>query len=141
MFRTEVKVAPTDLNLTLEDGVLTLGSCFAEVIGTKLYENKVPVLANPFGTIFNPVSVASLLTAATGKEHYLEQSLVQRDNIWYNYNLHSSISSPNKEKLLELIEQRIAQTTDQLRTSKLLIITLGTAIGYELTETGTVVAN
>lgn len=141
MFRTEVKVAPAELNLTLQDGVVTIGSCFAEVIGTKLYENKAPVLSNPFSTIFNPVSVASLLIAATGKEHTLEHSMVQRDGIWYNYNLHSSISSPDKQKLLKLIDDRITQTANQLQRAKLLIITLGTAIGYELAETGAVVAN
>lgn len=141
MFRTEVKSATTGLHLTLQDGIVTIGSCFAEVIGNKLQNNKVPALVNPFGTIFNPVSVASLLKATTGQAHNLDQSLVQRDGIWYNYNLHSSISSPDKQLLLGLIEQRIAQTTEQLKKAKVLIVTLGTAIGYKLAETGAVVAN
>lgn len=141
MFRTEIKIVPSDLNLTLHDGVVTIGSCFAEVIGTKLKENKAPVLVNPFGTIFNPVSVASLLDACTGQSHFLEHTLLQREGIWYNYNLHSSISSPDKQKLLELMEQRISKTAAHIQTARLLIVTLGTAIGYQLAETGEVVAN
>lgn len=141
MFRTEVKVTPSNLNLTIQDGIVTIGSCFAEVIGNKLQENKVTVLVNPFGTIFNPVSVASLLQASTGITHNLEQSLVQRDSIWYNHNLHSSISSPSKQELHELILQRIRQTSQKLSKASLLIVTLGTAIGYELTNSGELVAN
>lgn len=141
MFRTEVKIAPKDLNLTLQDNIVTIGSCFAQVIGDKLQESKAPVLVNPFGTIFNPVSVALLLEACARKNHDLKHSMVERDSIWYNYNLHSSISSPDKQELLDLIDQHIIRTAEQLKKARLLIVTLGTAIGYKLADTGDVVAN
>ncbi|MER2995974.1 GSCFA domain-containing protein [Pontibacter populi] len=141
MFRTEVTIPASDLNLSLNDKVVTIGSCFAEVIGTKLQDYKADVLVNPFGTIFNPISVCRLLQAVTGEPLNLEQSLVQRDGIWYSYDLHSSLSSPNKDALLQTIAQRIAQTREHLKEAKLLIITFGTAVSYKLTDTGTIVAN
>ncbi|WP_162427482.1 GSCFA domain-containing protein [Pontibacter pudoricolor] len=141
MFRTEVTIPASDLNLSLHDKVVTIGSCFAEVIGTKLKAYKGNVLVNPFGTIFNPISVCRLLQAVTGEPLDLEQSLVQRDGIWYSYDLHSSLSSPSKDELLQLITQRLVQTREQLKEAKLLIITFGTAVSYKLTDTGTIVAN
>jgi hypothetical protein len=141
MFRTEVTIAASDLNLGLHDKVVTIGSCFAEVIGTKLKDYKADVLVNPFGTIFNPLSVCKLLEAVAGEPLSQEQSLVQRDGIWYSYDLHSSLSSPNKDELLQTIEQRIEQTREHLKNAKLLIITFGTAVSYKLTDTGTIVAN
>ncbi|MEJ8758249.1 GSCFA domain-containing protein [Pontibacter sp. H259] len=141
MFRTEVHIPQSGLGLNLHDKIVTIGSCFAEVIGTKLLENKADVLVNPFGTIFNPVSVGKLLQAVAGKSIAIEQSLVLRDGIWYSYDLHSSLSSPNKAELLHQIEHRLQQTKAQLQQAKLLIITFGTAVSYKLTDTGSIVAN
>jgi hypothetical protein len=141
MFRTEVNVPASGLNLNLQDDIVTMGSCFAEVIGSKLRENKARVLVNPFGTIFNPLSVCKLLEAAVDRQHAFEEHLVQHNGIWYAYDLHSSLSSPNQEELLQLIEQQLHKTKEALREAKLLIITLGTAVGYRLHSTGQVVAN
>jgi len=141
MFRTEVQVAPTHLKLSLQDKVLTIGSCFAEVIGTRLQQNKVGVLVNPFGTIFNPLSVCLLLRAAAGAPYDFAQHLVEHSGIWYAYDLHSSLSSLNKEELLHQIDERLQRTKEQLRQAPLLIITLGTALTYKLHTSGKVVAN
>ncbi|MBC5773783.1 GSCFA domain-containing protein [Pontibacter sp. KCTC 32443] len=141
MFRTEVHIPSTGINLQLHDKVVTIGSCFAEVIGTKLREYKADVVINPFGTIFNPISVGRLLQAVAGGPFNLEQNLVLRDGIWYSYDLHSSLSSPDKNELLQLIEARIEQTREHLSQAKLLIITLGTAVSYKLADTGNIVAN
>jgi lysophospholipase L1-like esterase len=141
MFRTEVHIPASGLDLTLEDGIVTIGSCFAEVIGSKLKENKANVLVNPFGTIFNPLSVCRLLKATIGQHHDFEKHLVQHNGIWYAYDLHSSLSSPDRDDLTQLISQRLEQTKQDLQQAKLLIITLGTAVGYRLQSTGEVVAN
>jgi hypothetical protein len=141
MFRTEVHIPPSGLDLTLQDGIATIGSCFAEVIGNKLQENKANVLVNPFGTIFNPLSVCRLLKAAIRQPHDIERQLVQHNGIWYAYDLHSSLSSPSRDELLQLISQRLDQTNQALQQARLLIITLGTAVGYRLQSTGEVVAN
>ncbi|WP_299819093.1 GSCFA domain-containing protein [uncultured Pontibacter sp.] len=141
MFRTEVDVPNTGLNVTLQDKVLTIGSCFAEVIGNKLQQHKVDVLTNPFGTLFNPVSVCQLLNTAAGTPYNFESHLVQHNGIWYAYDLHSSISSPDKNQLLKQIQERLQITDQYLQTANLLIITLGTAVAYKLLENGNVVAN
>lgn len=141
MFRTKVQVSRSTLHLGLQQPVLTVGSCFAEVIGAKLQQYKVDALVNPFGTIFNPVSVSLLLQAAAGKYYAFEEHLVQQNGIWYAYDLHSSLSSPSKEALLQNVQERLQQTNQYLQNASLLIITLGTAIAYRLQESGKLVAN
>ncbi|GAB3537586.1 GSCFA domain-containing protein [Pontibacter brevis] len=141
MFRTELQIPPTDLQLTLQDKVLTIGSCFAEVIGNKLKQNKVDVLVNPFGTIFNPLSVCLLLQSAAGKPYEFEQHLVEQNGIWYAYDLHSSFSSPDKQELLQHVEESLQHTREQLQQASLLIITLGTAVAYKLQDRDKIVAN
>jgi len=141
MFRTEIQVPTANSNLALQDKVITIGSCFADVIGTKLQQSKVDVLVNPFGTIFNPISVCQLLLASCGQTFDFQQHLVQYNGIWYAYDLHSSLSCPDRHELLDQIQQRVQQTKQQLQEAKLLIITLGTAVAYRLKNTGKVVAN
>lgn len=141
MFRTEVQVKQTDLNLTHQHKVLTIGSCFAEVIGQKLLQHNVDVLVNPFGTIFNPVSLSLLLKAAATQVYTFDEHLVEHNGIWYAYDFHSSLSSPSKTQLLDQIYKRLDQTRQQLEKAELLIITLGTAVAYKLKDTGKVVAN
>ncbi|TXK50782.1 GSCFA domain-containing protein [Pontibacter qinzhouensis] len=141
MFRTEVSIKASQLNLPHQSEVVTIGSCFAEVIGQKLLQNKVPALVNPFGTIFNPLSACLLLEIACGKTYDFEQHLVQHNGVWYAYDLHSALSSPSKEELLHIIEQKLQETHDQLQRASLLIMTWGTAVSYRLTATGAVVAN
>ncbi|MHA6249011.1 GSCFA domain-containing protein [Pontibacter sp. CAU 1760] len=141
MFRTELQVPPSEVQLNLQDKVLTIGSCFAEVIGGKLRQNKANVLVNPFGTIFNPVSVCLLLQAAAGIPYNFEEHFVELNGIWYAYDLHSSLSSPSKDDLLRQIEERLNHTRRQLEEASLLIITLGTSVAYKLHSNGSVVAN
>ncbi|QCR21004.1 GSCFA domain-containing protein [Pontibacter sp. SGAir0037] len=141
MFRTEVQVAPSSLNLSLHSNVVTIGSCFADVIGSKLRQNKVEALVNPFGTIFNPLSASLLIAAASGKSYPFEDHLVQHQGIWFAYDLHSSLSSPSKAELLLTIARRVQLTQASLQKADLLILTLGTAVGYKLNSTGDLVAN
>ncbi|MCP2042013.1 GSCFA domain-containing protein [Pontibacter sp. HSC-36F09] len=141
MFRTELHIPASGLDLSLSSGILTIGSCFAEVIGHRLQENKAQVLVNLFGTIFNPLSVGKLLRASIGGSHPIADSLVQHNGIWYGYDLHSSLSSTSRETLLERINERLSLTRHTLQQANLLIITLGTAVGYRLQSSGEVVAN
>ena len=141
MFRTELHVSPGPLSLDLTSGIVTLGSCFAEVIGHKLQESKAQVLVNPFGTIFNPLSLDKLVRAALSGSASIADNLVQHQGIWYAYDLHSSLSSLSRETLLQNLDERLALTRSALQHAKLLIITLGTAVGYRLQSSGEVVAN
>ncbi|SIT92753.1 GSCFA domain-containing protein [Pontibacter indicus] len=141
MFRTELHIPASGLDLGLSSGVLTMGSCFAEVIGRRLQKNKAKVVVNPFGTIFNPLSVSKLLRASISGPHSIADNLVQHQGIWYAYDLHSSLSSPSRDTLLLQIEERLALTRHTLQQASLLIITLGTAVGYRLQHSGEVVAN
>ncbi|PVY41669.1 GSCFA domain-containing protein [Pontibacter virosus] len=141
MFRTELHIPAGGLDLNLSSGILTIGSCFAEVIGRKLQENKAQVLVNPFGTIFNPLSVNKLLRASLDDSNPIADNLVQHNGIWYAYDLHSSLSSPSRDTLLQHIRERLALTRNALQQANLLIITLGTAVGYRLQSSSEVVAN
>ena len=52
-FRTEIEVAPARFNISTDSKIMTVGSCFSEVMGSQLADNKMQCLCNPYGTVFN----------------------------------------------------------------------------------------
>jgi len=141
IFRTEISIIPPVHKFSLQSRILTAGSCFAEVMGNKMAAYKVPSLINPFGTIFNPLSLFKLLAAALHPQQPFTGELLQRDKLWFVYDLHSSFAAPTKEQLLSKIQETLEATHAFLKEANCLILTFGTAVGYVHKASNTLVAN
>jgi GSCFA family len=141
MFRTELSLRPAAQLLSQGARVLTIGSCFSDVIGEKLAGHKVRTLVNPFGTVFNPLAAARLLRAVAGEETDWQQHLVEARGRWQSYDLHATVGADSPPALLERIEQTVRETAEFARRADVLVWTLGTAYGYRLRDTGEVVSN
>ena len=141
MFRTELKPEPSADKISHHHQLLTIGSCFAQVIGEKLRQNKFEVLSNPFGTIFNPVSIFKLLETAHKKDASLLNTYVENNGLYFNHHLHSDFYKESKTALENDVKNTIDQVHHQLLKSDYLLITLGTAYVYRFKETGEIVAN
>lgn len=141
-FRTEVAVNPPDWKIDYHTPVLTVGSCFAEVLGRQLADYKLPVLTNPFGTLFNPYSIAKLLTLAleNGCPHddlYVKNA----DGIWLHYDFHSSFWATSREALEDQLMATLAQVREFLNSSEVLVVTFGTAYVYRFRKNLSLVSN
>ncbi len=141
MFRTELPIAPATEQLSRTARVLTLGSCFADSIGSRLAAHKVDALVNPFGTIFQPLALGRLLRAAAGEEVDWQQHLVEARGRWQSYDLHGSIGADSPVALLQTIQETMRRTGEFLRNADVVLLTLGTAWAYRLRETGELVNN
>lgn len=141
MFRTELTIAPVAQQLPPSARVLTLGSCFADSIGARLAADKVNVLANPFGTVFQPLAMGRLLRAALGEDVDWQQHLVEARGRWQSYDLHGSQGAASPVELLHDIQQTVQRTGEFLRGADAVLLTLGTAWAYRLRETGELVSN
>ncbi len=140
-FRTELHVEKADNLIGLYDGVLTLGSCFSDAIGTKLHDNKFTVCTNPFGTVYNPYSIHKLLRIALQNSHPADHTYHRHNDLFFHYDFHSSFSSPEKSTVDANIRQAIDQTHTVLKTAQWIILTYGTSVVYERTDTHEIVAN
>lgn len=121
--------------------ILLLGSCFSENIGNKLEHYKFQTTQNPFGILFHPKAIENLITNAINEKKYSEKDLFFHNERWHSFDAHSSLSSSNKEELLNNLNQQIKFTNKQLHESTHLIITLGTSWIYRFIESDTIVAN
>ncbi len=141
MFRTELTIAPQERQLARTARVLTVGSCFADSIGSRLRLNKVNALVNPFGTVFQPLALAQLLRAAAGEEQDWQQHVVEARGRWQSYDFHSTIGAESPVELLQTIQETVRRVGDFVRTADAVVLTLGTAWAYRLRETGELVSN
>ncbi len=57
LFRTEVTVRKAAWEILPTDRVLFAGSCFADKLGRRFVENRFRATVNPFGVMYNPVSI------------------------------------------------------------------------------------
>ena len=140
-FHTEFSPESLPRRISLNSRIVTIGSCFAEVMGNRLADHKLTVLNNPFGTLFNPVSIAKLLTIALNGTAPDENRYIERDGIWFHYDFHSSLWAHTQADLREKIMRRLVQTADAICNADFLLLTLGSAVVYRHIETGKVVAN
>lgn len=140
-FRTTIHVGDNGGWLHHSDSLVMLGSCFSDNIGAKLRAAMMLVDINPFGTIYNPLSIAASVDRLIDNEPIAGMDLFQQNGVWNSYAFHSRFSMADKDATLQRMNQRIAQAHDHLRTSQVLVITLGTALVYRLRATGQVVNN
>jgi len=140
-FRTELNISAQKEPFQIKNRFITMGSCFAEVMGRKMQHYKLSTLVNPFGTIFNPLSLGKLLEMALNPEQEFTGELVERDGYWYAYDLHSSFAATTRSGLTQNIKQLLQHTHTFLAQADVLILTFGTAVAYVHQESQQVVAN
>lgn len=140
-FRTVLNAGVSTHTISLSDKILTLGSCFADAIGSRLVRSKVQTLANPFGILYNPHSIHRLLQYTIFNEPVPEHTFLKHHDIYLNYDFHSELSALQKEVLQRNLRNMIGSTHHFLKDAQWLLITYGTAWVYERMDTGEVVAN
>ncbi|HSH18995.1 MAG TPA: GSCFA domain-containing protein, partial [Draconibacterium sp.] len=118
-----------------------IGSCFTENIGNRMVELKYNVDVNPFGILYNPVSVAKGLRILLENQNITSEDLVQANGLWHSFYHHGRFSATNKKEVLEEINSRIKLSADFLKTTDFLCVTFGTAWVYRYKKTGQFVSN
>ena len=94
---TKVTSFPQGFKTGLEHKILMLGSCFVENIGKKLEENKFSVGINPFGTLYNPVSVASALERLLEPKPFSQEDVFEYEGVYHSFFHHSRFSERDPE--------------------------------------------
>ncbi|MFA8435675.1 MAG: GSCFA domain-containing protein [Marinifilaceae bacterium] len=140
-FRTIVDIPPSKTKMGYHNKTMLIGSCFTENIGGRLEHFKLPVDVNPFGVIYNPVSVGNSLRALMDEKRFEEEDLNFANQQWFSFYHHSRFSHSDLDECLIGMNDRMEKSSRFLREADFLFITFGTAWVYELIESGEVVSN
>ncbi len=132
----QLNLTPTPLPVPIDHGqrILLLGSCFTEHIGDALRDWKFKVLQNPHGILFGPDAICQALSDYEHARVYTEQDLFYLNECWHSWHHHSRFSATLPGATLEKINHSIQACHAFLRQADWLILTLGSAFTYRLTD-------
>lgn len=118
--------------LDFNSGIVSLGSCFSDEIGERLRDSGFSIEQNPFGTLYNPASVASTLYRLMHNREIGPDDLVEHEGLWHSWHHHGSFSRATAVECLDACNSRLHSAHDALKQARLLVLTFGSAWIYEL---------
>lgn len=139
-FRTEMVSKPLELKFGYQNHILCLGSCFANNIGARLAVRRFEPMINPFGILFNPISIKNNVLAALSQE-LTESLFLMRDDRAFHYDFPSPFSAENERQLGAILASTQLNFKETWPLVDRLIITFGSAWVYRHLATGKIVAN
>jgi hypothetical protein len=140
-FRTQISIPKSNAPIDYNSKIVSLGSCFAENIGDKFNFYKFQNTTNPFGIIFNPISIEKIISKSINLELFTEKDIFFLNERWHCFDVHSDLSNVNKEDFLNNLNQLLQSTKQQLQEATHIIITYGTSWVYRSLKTNNIVAN
>ena len=131
--QTIVDIQPSEWKIGYEDKILMLGSCFSDEIGEQMKQRYLDVVCNPFGTLYNPLSIAQALNMTEVPE------LIEHEGLWHSMAHHGSLSRADKHEAEEAIRGSVEAMQKALCEANVVIVTFGTSWVYEMN--GAIVGN
>jgi len=139
--QTNIQVQFSNHPFDYEDKLLLLGSCFSENIGDKLSYYKFQAVTNPFGILFNPVAIETVIEAAVLNKTFTETDVFELNDVWKSFVAHSDLNALSRLQSVINLQEAQQQLRDQLKEASHLFITLGTSWVYRHIKKDTIVAN
>ncbi len=106
------------------------GSCFAENLYRVWRDHFLPGWLSPFGSTYNPVSLAATLGSLCRGEEVGPDEIFEYRGLWRHSRFNTLASRPEKDEFLNHINFEIREHRKSLKTAARLVITLGTAFVY-----------
>ena len=131
-WQIQVPIPQYPFSLSRSDRVFTLGSCFAQHIAGRLLHYKFSCASDSYGTLFHPIPLLKNLTDALRQADIDETLFLERDETAFHYSCHSSVYAESKNDLQKKLQDLQSSVAKELKESKLLILTFGTAFLYQL---------
>ena len=149
-FFTKIDIPAADWQIDYNSRLAFFGSCFADNISAQFASRKFNVLANPFGTVYNPLSTAMQIKAIANGKIFGEADVFQDTRLangneirgpWHCWNAHGSLSGATREECIAKLNAATQEAREFLQKADVVFITLGTAFVYFLKESGIAVSN
>lgn len=131
----------SDKQIDYSSKIVLLGSCFTENIGDKLSYYKFQNTINPFGILFHPEAISTLVENALSNKNYQESEVFFNNEQWHCFDAHSKLSNVSKEQILKDLNLKLKATNTAIKTASHVVITLGTSWVYRYKKQNKVVAN
>lgn len=142
LFHTEENIKPLDETIVYGDGLLFLGSCFADEVGALCRGLGFDAMVNPFGVLYNTASIAqSVERLSNGSLFTSDDVIMVGEGQYCTFSHNTAFWNSSEKVLLEQINQSLAEVHTFFLKAKWVIISLGTSWVFRDKETQKVVSN
>lgn len=139
--QTPVILPKASFDIAHRSTMLLFGSCFSENIGLKLTESKFSVNVNPFGVLYNPISIYNAINRLLNKQEFTQKDFVHHNDSYHSFMHHGSFSKNKQEDALHSVNNEFYKAASQIDAADFLLITFGTAYVFRWNDTGDIVGN
>ncbi len=142
--QTPVADARCRVGISYNDKVMMLGSCFSDSIGRQLIDYGFDVCVNPFGTLYNPVSILRSVERLVSCKPFTASDCIQigaGDERWCSFCHHTSFARETPEEFIENANRALQAAKEHFLKCNKVIITLGTSWCFRNLSSGQIVSN
>ena len=142
ILQTEIKIQPLEQTIAYGDGLLFLGSCFADEVGGLCRGLGFNAMVNPFGVLYNPASIAqSVERLGSGKPFAQEEVIAVGEGQYCTFSHNTAFWQTKAEALLKSVNKGLKTTHERFLDVKWVVVSLGTSWVFRHKETRQVVSN
>jgi hypothetical protein len=121
---TSFPIPPAPSLLNHKSKVLSMGSCFAASMGSRLSKLPLEVMTQPFGTLFHPFAISRALSGEVSEDLY------EHSGYFLHPDYHSNFTAITQVELLDDIRSVASEVSAFIGVADFLILTWGTAFSY-----------
>ena len=141
-FSTIIPAPQYPFHIENEDTVMLVGSCFSDNMGHYFDTHRFDVCSNPFGVLFNPISIDRALRFMLQPELFDKNRYFYKyRDLWVSFAHHGRFSKESFEEFEANIDENLDRSADFLRKTRYLFITFGTAFCYKFIPRDLIVSN
>ncbi len=142
LFRSNIPAPEYPFNITYQDAIMLIGSCFSDNIGSYFTRHQFDVKSNPFGVLFNPISIDHSIRLMLNPERFdKDRYFYKTRDLWVSFAHHGRFSRENFEVFEQNIDEQLATASEFLYRTDVLFVTFGTAFCYQFIPRNLIVSN
>lgn len=138
---TPVDIPAYPFNIAHTTRVLSIGSCFAAQMGTRMQQHQFDTVLNPFGIVYNPASVWRTMERLETGHPFTTDDLIEWDGWYHSFLHHGTFSATDPQSALGRMNEALVQGHERWKTAEVIILTLGTAYAYRHIPSCQIVTN
>ena len=130
---TRVEPGTSSVEISYNDNVFVLGSCFADSVGMRLLNSGFSVCVNPFGTLYNPLSIAKAIDRLDSGKPFTKDECVRMGagaDLVCSFSHHTSFARADEADFLTGANASLQEAALRWKTCNKVIISLGTVWCY-----------
>lgn len=121
---------------------MLVGSCFSDNMGHYFDTHRFDVCSNPFGVLFNPISIDRALRFMLQPDLFDKNRYFYKyRDLWVSFAHHGRFSKESFEEFEANIDENMERSADFLRKTRYLFVTFGTAFCYKFISRDLIVSN